>query len=237
MEDLIVFIGPKKAATSSIYDSIKNTSKYFVLAKETNILMQDEKKILKVLAKEKRVIDISPQYFSSFRAMFNISKLVKKGCKIKIYIGKRNSDEAFRSHLSYMSQKQEIKKSKLGQEFETLFLQNNYDLFLNYWKNLGVEIKEYQLEKTAFIETIAFELGIDDYSEKKSNLGNFQTTPLYKFFKFTAKSLRRLGLYFLVEKISKLSIVQKLAYSPRVKEKMNTLEKEIIEFNKKIKSE
>lgn len=205
-----IFIGPKKTGTSSVYGHLKkkiNLGNFFLLPKESNILL--EKVYSPSLIKE-NVIDISPEYFSSFRAMFNAYR-ISQSKNIKIIVLKRGSETKFESYLKYMVKKREVSGSNLSIEFEKLFLQDEYDYFVKKWIKLGLCVYQFELGSGAFTNFLENEFKVFGNLEREND-GQFDTTVFFSMLKVIAKILRKLGLKQFVEFVASLSITRKFAY-------------------------
>ena len=135
---LILFIGRKRTGTSSIYNLLKLKNFSYLYSQESDELISSYEGILKKLRKEKIVVQVSPNYFSSFRAMYHCSLLKKEGVRIKIYSIIRENEEWRKSYLNYMFLKGEMKNNVLTKEFETFFQQNNSEFYINRWKKIVV---------------------------------------------------------------------------------------------------
>lgn len=227
-----IFIGPKKTGTSSVYTILKKNldhDAYDLLPKESNILL---KNTYGQNYKSKNLIDISPEYFSSFRAIFNVCRLSKEH-NIQIIILRRSSERKFNSHLEYMLKKREISETNLSVEFEKLFLQDDYSYFASLWKKIGRDCFEFEIGSNALNEFMLREFNIFGEFDRE-NIGQFRTTRYFGFMKLAAMLLRQLGFAKYVEAVASTKSVRGLAYikggdDARV---VSEFEEKVFEFRK-----
>lgn len=211
---LYIFIGPKKTGTSSVYTHLKercDLEKFLLLPKESNILL---KNVYTKDMMQKHVIDISPEYFSSYRAIFNVS-MMPLDQDVKIIILSRDLNSKFISHLDYMIKKNEISDAILSSEFEKLFLQDNFLFFARIWQLLPHSVFIFELGSSAFVEFLETEFAVRG-DLPRDNDGRFKTTSVFRIMKFFATVLRQCGLHKQVEKIGALRAVRRLAYSAKL---------------------
>ena len=134
MRDIII-IGPKKTATTSIYSALDNKklSNHVLIAKESNQFIKIPLDRIEYKFKKKNFIDISPEYFTSFRALLNIERFINEtGRDALIITLKRNLLERSISHFSYMYNKRIISDKLVEAEVDNLFLTE-----MNIWKRFS----------------------------------------------------------------------------------------------------
>jgi len=148
MRDIII-IGPKKTATTSLYHAINDTNitKHRLIAKESNLFLQFSAEEI-VEKFQQPIIDISPEYFTSFRSIMNIEKFAAKRKKVPLVISLlRDPDKRFISHYSYMLSKEILTSDMLESEVETICINE-----LNIWKSFSnITIKECNIEEAVKI--------------------------------------------------------------------------------------
>ena len=119
----IIVLGPKKTATTSLYDAIARTElKRRLIGKESNQFI--EQTAAEVSARNSRFfIDISPEYFTSFRAILKIHEFsILRGSTPLLISLVRNSGARRKSHYSYMLNKRLVDSAMNGSEIETICL-------------------------------------------------------------------------------------------------------------------
>ena len=209
---LILFIGPKRTGTSSIYKLLKSKNFSYLYPQESDELISSHEKILKKLKKEKIVVQISPNYFSSFRAMYHCSLLRKEGVKIKIYSITRVNKNWKKSYLSYMFLKGEMKNNELTKEFETFFQQNNTDFYISRWKKIANEYFIGSIASNAFKEQFQKDFSINTIDMPHVNKSYYSATKVRFIFKKISNLFKKFGFQNLSESLSKINFLRFLAY-------------------------
>ena len=180
MRDIII-IGPKKTATTSLYHAINRCSgnKHDILAKESNIFLRiPAKKIAQDF--KQPIIDISPEYYTSFRSIINIKEFVNYRRNVPLIIClSRDKAKRSTSHFAYMFSKGIVSESLLEQEIETICLSE-----LKIWQNhSGLDVAEVDLIQA--VKMLQNELGVELNLELE-NSGDFEPRiiPLYSIMKY-----------------------------------------------------
>lgn len=207
---LYIFVGPKKTGTSSVYAHLKKNcdlENFTLLPKESNILL---KNVYTQDQMNRHLIDISPEYFSSYRAIFHAS-MIPTYQDVKIIILRRELDKKFVSYFDYMIKKGEISEKNLSFEFEKLFLQDHFSFFTHTWQKLPHSVFTFELGSSAFFEFLENEFNISG-ELPRDNEGRFRTTRLFKLMKWLASALRHLGLSKQVERLAGSRALRRLAY-------------------------
>lgn len=211
----LIIIGPKKTASSTFYFALREASHgYQVLPKESNNLINHGiQKNLRVYSKN--VIDISPQYFTSYRAFATLQALVKTGeIEPQILIIKRDSEDHASSYINYMASKNLLDNDFTKPEWETLFLQCEFDLFTNLWsEKFNTKILEFGDMRAAndFIcQFLSTELNLSLLHKNKGNqeFTGFGRRILYPI----SHLLRRIVPALWIEKLRNISALRSLAY-------------------------
>ena len=231
---LILFIGRKRTGTSSIYNLLKLKNFSYLYSQESDELISSYEGILKKLRKEKIVVQVSPNYFSSFRAMYHCSLLKKEGVRIKIYSIIRENEEWRKSYLNYMFLKGEMKNNVLTKEFETFFQQNNSEFYINRWKKIANEYFIGSITSNAFKEEFQKDFSINIVDMPHSNKSEHSSTIVRFIFKKISNLLKKFGFQDLSESLSKINFLRALAYkksNQRDKKKAQEFIKNIINFH------
>lgn len=119
----IIILGPKKTATTSLYDAVANTElKRYLIGKESNQFI--EQSAFEIFARNSTFfIDISPEYYTSFRAILKIHEFSRlRGSTPLLITLERNSDARRKSHYSYMHNKRLVDSAMNGNEIEAMCL-------------------------------------------------------------------------------------------------------------------
>lgn len=172
MKSFIV-IGPKKTATSSIYTALKNVEGsrcFFLWPKESNYFIKKPLKYF--LGTRLPFIDISPQYYTSFRALMKIKRLKSKGFDIDVVVLKREPCSRISSHFNYMFTKGEISDSWVEYECETLMLSN-----YRFFEDIGLEVIELTVAELS--KVLKKEYGISSLPVPVENSGDFSVRSIY----------------------------------------------------------
>jgi len=122
----IIVIGPKKTGTSALYDALKSCDSvkgnHFILNKESNYLISRPLERYQLF--DRPVIDISPEYYTSFRALLKIKSLQETTDQLIVLKLKRDSYSRNNSHIDYMLNKNEISSLLIEDEIECICLSN-----------------------------------------------------------------------------------------------------------------
>lgn len=200
----LIFVGPKKTGTTSVYFYLKKNSKYLtnhkLFRKENNqLIFQSTKKLIR--RSQYSYIDISPEYYTSWRAMLSLLKIHKKDELPYIVFLKREKNRRNNSHLDYMVKKNELSDSFTEPEWE-IFFNSQDNIWANKYPGPYIELSIGDIPRFLFDN-----LNIPISDMEKHNEGG--QTFRYKFLGNSAKTfsfwLRKsnLGLFF-VEKITPL---------------------------------
>lgn len=143
--DLILFVGPKKTGTTSVYDALKTVSQVNLFPKESSKLILESQNYISQLSEKKVNIDVSPQYFTSLSAMYHLFTITKK-CRvnIQVFIIHRSNNKRLESHFKYIKGKGELYSSFKGSlEIDTMLSGYFYDFWVDKWKaHFNVEVVE-----------------------------------------------------------------------------------------------
>ena len=146
----VVFVGPKKTATTAVYNTLKlHNMKVTLLPKESNILI---KRCYGNKLNNKVIVDVSPQYFASYSALFNVHRMVCSGSNVKVVALKRDEDKRLVSHISYMMKKRELSSGNVSNEFDTICMQNDVERFSTLWKRVASSYHEFSIHDQDFKE-------------------------------------------------------------------------------------
>lgn len=180
MRDIII-IGPKKTATTSLYQAISLAKpvNHVLIGKESNqFINQRFQKILK--NSPNPIIDISPEYYTSFRALINIERFASiRNARPLIIALIRDHDERNLSHYLYMKSKGIISKSLTEREVEVICLSN-----IGIWQRFSfLEINVLTISDA--VKILETELGVALHlqSENAGDRAPVSIT-LLKFLKF-----------------------------------------------------
>jgi hypothetical protein len=196
MNELIIFIGPKKTGTTSVYEYIKR-SNYDVglqlLPKESNVLIDKPLEYISDVYRNK--IDISPEYYTSWRALLKAIILLDSGANIEIIVLDRPYDQRFNSHLNYMLGKLELSSALNEPEWESMF-NSSIALWEKYWPG------KMRVMKVSDVPTFLFErLGINPVEMFVENKGgtDFRSRVVGLIAKWVAKGIRKVtfGRHFI----------------------------------------
>jgi len=129
----IILIGPKKTGTTSVYEALKAAGGgYNLLPKESNCFIKKKQDYLYSIRQP--FVDVSPEYYTSFRALIKISEFVELYPNTKIIVLLRDYESRNYSHFSYMVKKGEIGQDLSQEEVECLML-SNIKIWENYYNN------------------------------------------------------------------------------------------------------
>jgi len=225
----LIIVGPKKTASSTFYTALKKKKmSYELLPKESNNLIKfGVKKNLRIYSKN--VIDISPEYFSSYRAFATLRELVETGeIEPQILIVRRNEEGHTQSYINYMCSKNLLDSDFIKPEWETLFLQSEFELFSRLWKT------KFKTKIVEFDDLISADKFLSEYldielrtSKIIVNKGDKEFTYLAKIFIYPiSQMLRRVLPALIIEKISHIGVLRSLSF----KEKSSNYENLIAMF-------
>lgn len=211
----LIIVGPKKTATSSLYEALKKTrSSYDLLPKESNNLIKYSlDKNLCIYSKN--VVDISPEYFSSYRAFATLLEIVKTGnVEPQVLIVRRSEEEHSISYINYMCSKNLLDEDFTKPEWETLFLQSEFELFSQLWKN------KFNTKIIDFDDMSAADVFISEFLGTKFNTSQVHENKGDKEFTLAAKVLiyplsqimRRILPAFAIEKLSRFKFLRLLTF-------------------------
>ena len=200
-----IVVGPKKTGSTSFYDAVRRSyhGPLKVLPKEANHLLTDS---FENLAKRYRtgVIEVCPEYFSSYRALIRLNALVQDyGIEVRVIVLERKEDQRVASHISYMFSEGVIGEELREAEVETIALQAQKEHFRQLWERffdtiyLDMRVEE---ELTEFWQQ-AF--GTSFVAASPSNVGGRQASWMNKaILKPLAGILRGVGARRIVERLS-----------------------------------
>lgn len=164
----IVIIGPKKTATTAIYNVLR-ANKQLLLhrlwPKESNYLINARIEDLGKLRGS--FIDISPEYFTSFRALMKLRYMQESGLGPHVFVINRPDRARLMSHLNYMLKKGEISSSWCESEIECLALSH----FAPY-REIGLEVRSGSAKEV--LRAICDITGLPELELGDANSGAFE---------------------------------------------------------------
>lgn len=207
-----IIIGPKKTGSTTLYNSLLSSYRgpLKVLPKEQAPILKLKMHSLSKLLKG-GVIDVSPEYFSSYRALIRLRVLEERyGVKFKVVILERSPKERLSSHVSYMFREGIISKELNEEEVEIIAAQAQDRHFKSLWEDafntIFINISEkHALQKFFFDELSACFKGVD-----AANVGGKSAT----FFKRAilrpaAKMFRKIGAARIVERTGSIDWIRR----------------------------
>lgn len=210
MSSSIIFVGPKKTGTTAVYQYIRqritNQSCFHLFLKETNRLVDLSMSALE-LTTPNPFIDVSPEYFTSWRALVKAKKLVQLGHKITVVVLMRDVVSRGESHLNYMFAKKQLSNDFNEPEWECLFRSK-----LNIWKeNWEGDYIELNLADVPEFLNLHFNLCLGDLPRSNEGGVIFRNSQFGKLASTSAAYIKRFpGGYFMVEMLTPL--LRKLLY-------------------------
>jgi hypothetical protein len=183
----IIIIGPKKTGTTSLYHALRLCEKtnysYILFPKESNYFIN--RSLGEILSYSRPFIDVSPQYFTSFRSLLKIKALQDSGFPLCVIQLKRDPSSRNMSHVNYMVQKQEISAALTEPEVECLCLSN-----LDIPRMIGLTVIEITVKECA--EFLESEFGFQLFLNKENESGYiFRFHHLARPFKMIASTMRK----------------------------------------------
>ena len=200
MSETIIFVGPKKTGTTSVYDCLRRQESKLsqkLLRKESNVLIDFP--LTKLAGEYSNVIDISPEYYTSWRALVKAELLAQLGLKIHIVVISRAEEKRVWSHIDYMRGKRMISDEFIEEEWECIF-NSSQSIWERYWSGRLSIVKLHELP--AFLQST---LNISVTEMPISNEGGLEfrnpstakvVTPIARLlrrFKFSAKLVEMLS--------------------------------------------
>ena len=211
MSETIIFVGPKKTGTTSVYDCLRRQESKLsqkLLRKESNVLIDFP--LTKLAGEYSNVIDISPEYYTSWRALVKAELLAQLGLKIHIVVISRAEEKRVWSHIDYMRGKRMISDEFIEEEWECIF-NSSQSIWERYWSGRLSIVKLHELP--AFLQST---LNISVTEMPISNEGGleFRNPSTAKVVTLIARLLRRFKFSAkLVEMLSPL--LRQLVYVKR----------------------
>lgn len=209
-----VVVGPKKTGSTSFYDAVRRSydGPLDVLPKEANQLLTDS---FENLAKRYRagVIEVCPEYFSSYRALIRLNALVQDyKIKVRIIVLEREEKQRVASHISYMFNEGVIGKELREAEVETIALQAQNEHFQQLWERLFetiyLDMRDEEELKGFWQEAF----GTSFVAGSPSNVGGRQASWMNKaILKPLAGILRGIGARRIVERVSEAGALDWIA--------------------------
>lgn len=221
----IIIVGPKKTGTSSLYQSLKQAQihTHYLPPKESNILISEG--IHTFIDSKKPIIDISPEYYSSFRALVNLKRLIDAEPKTIVIVLEREPGKRLRSHISYMIKKDQLDCNFTSQEWESVLGSE-----LRFWDSLDwPQLHFCDLNQAFSLLDETLDLSLD--RDMRVNEGGYKIRNklLFKVAFISANVIRK-NLFFarLVEIIAPL--LRNLIYKKVASNDVVDVEKLIAEF-------
>ena len=211
MSETIIFVGPKKTGTTSVYDCLRRQESKLsqkLLRKESNVLIDFP--LTKLAGEYSNVIDISPEYYTSWRALVKAELLAQLGLKIHIVVISRAEEKRVWSHIDYMRGKRMISDEFIEEEWECIF-NSSQSIWERYWSGRLSIVKLHELP--AFLQST---LNISVTEMPISNEGGleFRNPSTAKVVTLIARLIRRFKFSAkLVEMLSPL--LRQLVYVKR----------------------
>lgn len=215
MRDIII-IGPKKTATTSLYHAINRVvgDSHQIIAKESNLFLRKPASEI-AQSYKKPIIDISPEYYTSFRSIINIREFsrYRKSSPVIICLS-RNNIQRSESHYRYMYSKGIVSKDLLEQEVETICLSE-----LDIWQTYsGLNVMKVDL--TSAVVILEGELGAK-LNLQVENSGDF--VPRSKLVHSILKYFNTLMTNIFPKNRLRIYIADKLGYLIYKKSKETTI--------------
>ena len=198
----LIFVGPKKTGTTSVYFYLKKNLEHLknhkLFGKENNqLIFQSTIKLSK--RSKYNYIDISPEYYTSWRAMLSILRIHRSDELPYVVFLKREKNRRNNSHLDYMLKKNELSDSFTEPEWE-VFFNSQVNIWADKYPGPYIELSISDIPKFLFNN-----LNIPISEMEKHNEGGHAFR--FKFLGNSAKNISfwlrksNLGLFF-VEKIT-----------------------------------
>lgn len=211
----LIIVGPKKTASSSIYAAIKaSATDFHVLTKENNNLIRKKKSWI-FRNYTRNIIDVSPEYFSSFRAIASLKMLTEKeAIEPHVLIIRRNKDDHIESYINYMAGKLEIDQDFTRIEWEKFFLQTEFKMFCDQWektfKTTIIDLHEISALEEFLSNYLGVKVSLEDKFENKG--GNSYTITGRYIIAPLSLLLNRIMPSCLIEVVRKNKAMRKIAY-------------------------
>lgn len=188
MSETIIFVGPKKTGTTSVYDCLRRQESKLtqkLLRKESNVLI--DYPLSKLNGGYSNIIDISPEYYTSWRALVKAELLAQLGLKIHIVVISRAEKKRVWSHIDYMRGKRMITDEFIEEEWECI-LNSSQSIWERYWSGHLSLVTLHELP--AFLQS-NFNISVTEMPLSNEGGLEFRNSTTAKVATLMARLLRR----------------------------------------------